>query len=398
MWRGEARADNPSRKRPVRMSSGHPSKVCIKCGTSRTKANFAKRQWRSDGPVCRTCAAAEQSEGGAERRQCIQCDKTLARDQFPQKQWGRDRPRCRVCYEFTKASPDTTRRCRECREVLPRQEFAMHQWSKGAEALCHGCRDKVAGDILGSIGKTEVKNLPDDVCVCDAHSLEYCDVCMVDYTLPNRFARKRAALGRELTQDEFEAETKAWQGESNVKINKKICIMDGLPVCPRSGRKLRCPCQEVTYCSKACQKQHWMIHKMTCKAHLKKLEKKKSKKANGHGLTDEQLDNIRIEAFFAENSGEEHSIEECAHQLGEHPLVIGGGSVRLGRDGKQEFVKGDVAKIYMEQLGAAWDGSPRFGMGPYVQRKEPFDWIAKAKAGKSERERAIEESLRASIP
>ena len=59
----------------------------------------------------------------------------------------------------------------------------------------------------------------------------------------------------------------------------------------------------------------------------------------------------------------------------------------------QTFVEGDVAKIYMEGKGVVWDGSPRFGMGPYVQQKKPFDWIAKARQGKSEQEKEIEKFL-----
>ena len=116
-----------------------------------------------------------------------------------------------------------------------------------------------------------------------------------------------------------------------------------------------------------------------------------------HGLTEEQLDNIRMEAFFAENSGSKHAIEECAWQLGEHPLVIGGGTVEMGRDGQSKFVKGDVAKIYMEGKGVVWDGSPRFGMGPYVQKKEPFDWIAAARQGKSQKQKDIENFLSSKI-
>jgi len=224
----------------------------------------------------------------------------------------------------------------------------------------------------------------------------------MDFTLPNRFARKRAALGRDLTSAEYAEETKAFQNDNNMNINRKICILDGQPMCPRTGRKLRCPCNEVTYCSKDCQKHHWTIHKMTCKVQLEKEKKKKAKEQKSqaalttrpaHGLTEKQLNNIRIEAFFAENSGVEHAIEECAWQLGEHPLVIGGGSVRMGANG-EEFEKGDVAKIYRENMGVAWDGSPRFGMGPYVQQKTPFDWIAKARQGKSQREKDIENFLR----
>ena len=96
---------------------------------------------------------------------------------------------------------------------------------------------------------------------------------------------------------------------------------------------------------------------------------------------------------MTENSpGGQHSIEECAWQLGEHPLVIGGGSVRMSANG-QEFIKGDVAKIYMDAKGVVWDDSPRFGMGDYVQQKTPFDWISKALQGKSQREKDLEKEL-----
>ena len=95
---------------------------------------------------------------------------------------------------------------------------------------------------------------------------------------------------------------------------------------------------------------------------------------------------------MAENSAK-GSIDECAWQLGEHPLVIGGGSVHMQRDGRQEFIKGDVAKIYREKVGAEWDGSPRFGLGEYVQQKTPFDWIAKAREGRSQREKDLAREL-----
>lgn len=60
--------------------------------------------------------------------------------------------------------------------------------------------------------------------------------------------------------------------------SRKICILDGQPVCPRSSRKLRCPCDEVTYCSEACQKHHWVIHKMTCKHFAEKEREKEREK------------------------------------------------------------------------------------------------------------------------
>mmetsp|Transcript_31241 Transcript_31241/g.93621 ORF Transcript_31241/g.93621 Transcript_31241/m.93621 type:complete len:376 (-) Transcript_31241:131-1258(-) len=368
----------------------HPTKVCIECSKKYTKAGFAKRQWKREQPLCRLCTeSTATSEQQDTTKICVQCNEDRAKDQYPKKQWKKERPLCRLCFEFTNISTDQTRQCHECKLVLPRVKFDIHQWGKGADALCHGCQEQVGAKILGSIGTGTTKELPDGTVLC-SHSLESCDICMMDFTLPNQFARKRSALGRDLTTDETEEISTQYLNLQN--INRKICIMDGQPMCPRSGRKLRCPCNEVTYCSKGCQRHHWTIHKMTCKAQRKTKKDRADKKAKQashpntlpvRGLTEEQLNNIRIEAFMAEGSGIKHAIEECAWQLDEHPLVIGGGSIVMSADG-EKFVKGDVANIYMESKGVAWDGSPRFGMKEYVQQKTPFDWIAKARQGKSQ--------------
>jgi len=100
-----------------------------------------------------------------------------------------------------------------------------------------------------------------------------------------------------------------------------------------------------------------------------------------------------MEAFLAENNGRKYSIDECAWQLCEHPLTIGGGSITYGVNG-EEFIKGDVAKIYRERAGVEWDGSPRFGMQPYEQKKPPEDWIAKARQGKSQRVKDMERDFK----
>jgi len=346
--------------------------------------------------MCRSCAEITETSQQKQTKICVQCNENREKDQFPKKQWKREHPLCRLCFEFTNISDEHTRQCRECEVVLPRIQFDIYQWGKGADALCHGCRDVVGEKILDSIGTKDTKEEPDGVVLC-SHSLERCDICMMDFTLPNQFARKRLALGRDLTTAETEdISTQHW-GD----INRKICIMDGQSMCPRSGRKLLCPCNEVTYCSKGCQRHHWTIHKMTGKAHAKSKKDKADKKAKqadkltqqpAHGLTAAQLDNIRIAAFTAEGTGVEHAIEECAFQLGEHPLVIGGGSIQMGADG-EKFIKGDVAKIYMESICEVWDGSPRFGMGGYVQRKMPFDWIAKVRQGRSQREKDLTKML-----
>lgn len=139
------------------------------------------------------------------------------------------------------------------------------------------------------------------------------------------------------------------------------------------------------------------MHKDFCKDFIKKQQVKKEKAASkqswttepekpSHGLTEEQMNNICIEAFLAKGRGVKYSIEECAWQLGEHPVVIGGGTITYTADGEELFEKGDVAKIYRERKGVEWDGSPRFGMRPYVQQKPYFDLIAKAKQGKTMKE------------
>eukprot|EP00979_Chaetoceros_neogracilis_P004629 scaffold798_cov268-Chaetoceros_neogracile.AAC.5 len=371
----------------------HPTKVCIKCGCERTKVEFAKRQWRRDQPSCLVCAPSE-----AEQRQtksCDQCRKKCDEGQFPKKEWKRERPLCRLCFELTNISKEQTRKCRECKLVNPRNQYNVDQWGKGDKALCNGCRATYEQKIFASIGTTEAKELPDGALVCSTHSLELCDICMVDHSLTNRFARMKTSLGRDLTSDECEEVSKGYWEDSDIHINRKMCILDGQAMCPRSGRKLRCACNEATYCSKDCQLHHWTIHKMTCKVRLAKAKKKKDKADKktqtalsaqpSHGLTEAQLNFIRIEAFLSENlPGGKHSIAECAWQLGEHPLIIGGGKLHMSANG-QEFTKGDIHKIYMDAKGVAWDGSPRFGMRPYVQQKRPFDWIAKARQGKSQR-------------
>ena len=384
------------------------TKVCMQCGESCKKSDFANRQWKREQSVCKSCTEMATATATTKLKKiCAQCRKKCDEEQFPKKQWKKEEPLCRLCFELTKASAENSRVCHHCKIDQPRNQYDYHQWgTRGEKALCFECKARYEEKMLSNIGKNTTKDLPDGTTVCAAHSSDVCDICMMDFRLQNRMAIKQAAIGRLLTDEECDEEFKALFGG----INTKVCIMDGHPVCPRTSRKLRCPCNEVTYCSKQCQVHHFTIHKMTCKDYARKKEAKKEKKAKQakaqtkasapttgdqppHGLTEEQLTNIRIEAFFAENNGGEHSIEECAWQLGEHPFVIGGGSIKYTRNGEEIFEKGDVAKIYREKCGAIWDGSPRFGMGPYVQKKPYFDWIAKAREGKSQKEIELKKEL-----
>ncbi len=210
---------------------------------------------------------------------CSECNKIGTKDEFAKKQWKKSNPKCRICAEYTKISQDKSRVCSRCQVDQPRFDFSIHQWGKMDKAMCHTCCDTVSNECLQNMGtNSAVKELPDGTSVCDAHSLESCDVCMMDFTLPNKFAIKKNELGRNLTQSEYDEVAEESYKAMGIYINHKMCIMDGLPECPRSGKKMRCPCHEVTYCSKTCQKYHWPIHKITCKDYEEKQRKKAARK------------------------------------------------------------------------------------------------------------------------
>ena len=71
------------------------------------------------------------------------------------------------------------------------------------------CRDNHSGEVLNSIGCDDkgTKELGDETLVCRTHEREECEVCMMDFTLPNLFTRQRKAQGRELTQVEHDTIT-----------------------------------------------------------------------------------------------------------------------------------------------------------------------------------------------
>jgi len=169
--------------------------------------------------------------------------------------------------------------------------------------------------------------LEDGTCVCTKHRLEHCDTCMISFTLPNKFVRKRNQLGRDLTTDETNAIIQ--EDMKDVYISRKICILDGMAVCPRSATKMRCPCNEVTYCSKVCQEHHWKIHKMTSTWHAekqrKKAAKKKVKEEAKRNKEEEKLADRAAGLTEAQKNyvpGGEHSIEECAWQLRDENLKL----------------------------------------------------------------------------
>lgn len=217
----------------------------------------------------------------AKTKICRQCSKEYTKPQFAVKQWKKPNPSCRLCGEYTKISQAKQRACNKCHGFKPRIEFDIYQWSRGDLAMCHPCRDADGGEILSSTEnlshEPSTKEMPDGTLVCHQHSLECCDICTMDFSLPNQFTRKRNSLGRALTKQEQDEVSDEWNKSNGIRISRKICIMDGQAVCPRTSQKLRCPCEEVTYCSRACQRYHSHIHKMDCKYHAEKRKKNAEK-------------------------------------------------------------------------------------------------------------------------
>jgi hypothetical protein len=175
---------------------------------------------------------------------CIQCGKNCTKDQFPKKQWKLEKPSCRLCTEFTKISPEESRQCHNCKVTYPRNSYGIHQWAKNAEAICPQCCKDLQKKVLSTLDSATyagIKTLSDGSTVCEAHSMESCDVCMMDFTFVNNLTRDRTLLGRDLT----DVETATRVRELTQDINSRVCIMDGQPVCTRTGLKLKCPCMQV---------------------------------------------------------------------------------------------------------------------------------------------------------
>lgn len=64
------------------------------------------------------------------------------------------------------------------------------------------------------------------------------------------------------------------------------------------GKLSQCPCKNVYYCSKLCQKAHWRFHKQFCKAEVNKKNKPKKKDTKEDEEEDarEKLSNVSISA------------------------------------------------------------------------------------------------------
>lgn len=216
------------------------TRQCSVCNMSVRKDLFSTKQWRLVvNPICRDCINGENKT--MRTKECSDCHKSVSKNQCPRKEWKKVNCVCRICYEYQRSSDSLTRVCHQCRNEFPKHKFKLFQWEKGNDALCLECDIELQSRIISSIGVKKETTINDQGnTVCRIHSLEVCNLCMMDLSFLNTTEIPR------------------------VDVNKKICVMDGHPVCPRLGIKFRCNCEEVMYCSLACQKHHWPIHKIDC--------------------------------------------------------------------------------------------------------------------------------------
>lgn len=258
------------------------NRECSTCCTSKGKSEYSKNQWLKGIGIskCKVCveesetseAVSSETVNDSEIRTCAFCRKQGDKDQFRSKEWkkGAGVSLCRSCSAYTDASPQMERACSSCKIIFPRRAFVINQWIKGdGKSMCQPCfsdgRDLMIQRFAEFVTResTHVET-PDGLLFCE-HGKERCDVCFLDFILQNNFQRKRNMLGRDLTNAETEEINTAFFG-INGGVSMEICILDNLAVCKRTGRKLRCRCNKVVYCSTDCQKYDWKSHKLTCTA------------------------------------------------------------------------------------------------------------------------------------
>jgi hypothetical protein len=75
----------------------------------------------------------------------------------------------------------------------------------------------------------------------------------------------------------------------------KLCAKCGVDGC-----FLKCPCKQVMYCGKKCQKDDWNLHKTNCRAILDKKVRQAKKE---HGREDNSVAQARTDA------GDAHFVE-----------------------------------------------------------------------------------------
>ena len=111
--------------------------------------------------------------------------------------------------------------------------------------------------------------------------------------------------------------------------NPKLCTTCMAPDC-----ELKCPCKQVYYCGRACQKKDWSHHKEKCAIALANNVKKAKKE---HGKQDVAVADARKEAGFSH-------VKEGRFALAE-PCYLEARRVYLAAKGAEHF---DMAEIDME--------------------------------------------------
>lgn len=200
-----------------------------------------------------------------ETKICFQCKKECSHNQFKKKERSKSNPTCRTCMSYSSVTTKLERPCSKCLIILPRDKFSVHQWINTEESLiCIDCGNQLQRTCLNNVKNSKgdrIKTRADGSLVCSNHDLESCNICMLDFINPNKIILRQKQLGRYVTSDEL---MEMYINDPTNIVDDNLCILDGTPVCARTGKKLRCPCQTVTYCSKVCQRHHWTIHRMGC--------------------------------------------------------------------------------------------------------------------------------------
>jgi hypothetical protein len=179
--------------------------------------------------------------------------------------------------------------------------------------MCIECCDRLSAAAISSLGLHSCETLSEGITVCSLHKRETCDSCMMDYSLINSMHRDELKLGRKLSETEWLEKTKK---SIEGLINPDVCILDGQPICKRTGEKLKCACREVIYCCTECQRHHWPIHKLTCAA----KSKSKSTTASAHSTHNPAPPIVHLL--------EAHTIEELQH-LVRDPNTPHGATIKL---------------------------------------------------------------------
>mmetsp|Transcript_17040 Transcript_17040/g.28448 ORF Transcript_17040/g.28448 Transcript_17040/m.28448 type:complete len:240 (-) Transcript_17040:115-834(-) len=210
---------------------------------------------------------SKEGEGEGKRRTCIKCNERQSKNKFKRKQWekhGENDSTCRTCEAYNQTSKEMTRDCARCGIAFGFRDYMIGQWERGeGKSECPTCSaaltNKIVEDCLSNKAPG-VDVAADGTTRCSAHGNECCDICCMDFSFTNKVVLREQELGRKLADGEHMA-----LAQKNLALNHDICVLDHMTVCPRTGKRLRCKCKNVAYCSKECQDFHWPLHKFECR-------------------------------------------------------------------------------------------------------------------------------------